>query len=155
VNPVIAAIDPGTRKLGFCIVDGAGRAIEMGVIAPAGKSLPERLLQIQDGIDRLFARHRPSEVAVETPYVGRNAASALTLAAGRALALTSAARVGAKVFEYTAPEAKRAVTGSGASGKSSVQRVIQLLLGLASLPSSDAADAAALAICHQGRRKGP
>ena len=153
MNPVIAAIDPGTRKLGFCIVDGAGRAIEMGVISPAGKSLPERLLQIQDGIDRLFARHRPSEVAVETPYVGRNAASALTLAAGRALALTSAARVGAKVFEYTAPEAKRAVTGSGASGKSSVQRVIQLLLGLASLPSPDAADAAALAICHQGRRR--
>jgi len=153
VNPIVAAIDPGTRKVGFCVVDGAGRAIEMGVIATRGKSLPERLLQIQDAIDKLFARHRPVEVAVETPYVGRNAASALTLAAGRALALTSAARVGAKVFEYTAPEAKRAVTGSGAAGKSSVQRVIQLLLGLASPPPPDAADAAALAICHQGRRR--
>jgi crossover junction endodeoxyribonuclease RuvC len=153
VNPVVAAIDPGTRKVGFCVVDGAGRAVEMGVIATRGKSLPERLLQIQDGIDKLFARHRPVEVAVETPYVGRNAASALTLAAGRALAMTSAARVGAKVFEYTAPEAKRAVTGSGAAGKSSVQRVIQLLLGLASHPPPDAADAAALAICHQGRRR--
>jgi crossover junction endodeoxyribonuclease RuvC len=153
VNPVVAAIDPGTRKVGFCVVDGAGRALEMGVIATRGRGLPERLLQIQDGIDKLFARHRPVEVAVETPYVGRNVASALTLAAGRALALTSAARVGAKVFEYTAPEAKRAVTGSGASGKSSVQRVIQLLLGLASPPPPDAADAAALAICHQGRRR--
>ena len=153
MDPVVAAIDPGTRKVGFCIVDGTGRAVEMGVIAPGGRTLPERLLQIQDGIDKLFARHRPAEVAVETPYVGRNAASALTLAAGRALALTSAARVGAKVFEYTAPEAKRAVTGSGASGKSSVQRVIQLLLGLASPPPPDAADAAALAICHQGRRR--
>ncbi len=153
MNPIVAAIDPGTRKVGFCVVDGAGRAVEMGVIATRGKSLPERLLQIQDGIDKLFARHRPVEVAVETPYVGRNAASALTLAAGRALALTSAARVGAKVFEYTAPEAKRAVTGSGAAGKSSVQRVIQLLLGLASPPPPDAADAAALAICHQGRRR--
>lgn len=153
MNPVVAAIDPGTRKVGFCVVDAAGRAVEMGVIATRGKSLPERLLQIQDGIDKLFARHRPVEVAVETPFVGRNAASALTLAAGRALALTSAARVGAKVFEYTAPEAKRAVTGSGAAGKSSVQRVIQLLLGLASPPPPDAADAAALAICHQGRRR--
>ncbi len=153
MDPVVAAIDPGTRKVGFCVVDGTGRAVEMGVIAPKGRNLPERLLQIQEGIDRLFARHRPVEVAVETPYVGRNAASALTLAAGRALALTSAARVGAKVFEYTAPEAKRAVTGSGASGKSSVQRVIQLLFGLASPPPPDAADAAALAICHQGRRR--
>jgi crossover junction endodeoxyribonuclease RuvC len=153
VDSLIAAIDPGTRKVGYCIVDGAGRAVDMGVIEPKGKDLPSRLLQIQDAIDRLFARHKPSEVAVETPYVGRNPASALTLAAGRALALTSAARVGAKVFEYTAPEAKRSVTGTGAAGKSSVQRMIQLLLGLAAPPPPDAADAAALALCHQGRRR--
>lgn len=152
MDSLIAAIDPGTRKIGFCVVNGAGRAIDMGVIAPAGKTLPERLLQIQDAIDRLFARHRPTEVAVESPYVGRNAASALVLAGGRALAMTCAARIGAKVFEYTAPEAKRAVTGTGAAGKSSVQRMIQLLLGLASLPPPDAADAAALALCHHGRR---
>jgi crossover junction endodeoxyribonuclease RuvC len=153
VTPLIAAIDPGTRKVGFCVVDGAGRAVEMGVISSRGRTLPERLLHIQDGIDRLFARHRPAEVAVETPYVGRNAASALVLAAGRALAMTSAARVGARVFEYSAPEAKRAVTGTGAAGKSSVQRMIQLLLGLASPPPPDAADAAALALCHHGRRR--
>ena len=153
MNPLIAAIDPGTRKTGFCVVDGAGRAVEMGVISSSAKSLPERLLHIQVSIDKLFARHRPAEVAVETPYVGRNAASALTLAGGRALAMACAARVGARVFEYTAPEAKRAVTGSGASGKSSVQRMIQLLLGLASPPPPDAADAAALALCHQGRRR--
>jgi len=153
VDPVVAAIDPGTRKVGYCIVNGAGLAVELGVIAPRSRGLPERLLEIQDGLDRLFARFRPSEVAVETPYVGRNAASALTLAGGRALAMTSAARIGAKVFEYTAPEAKRAVTGTGAAGKSSVQRMIQLLLGLAALPPPDAADAAALALCHQGRRR--
>jgi len=153
VDPVVAAIDPGTRKVGYCIVNGAGQAVELGVIAPRSKGLPERLLEIQDALDRLFARFRPSEVAVETPYVGRNAASALTLAGGRALAMTSAARVGAKVFEYTAPEAKRSVTGTGAAGKTSVQRMVQLLLGLAAPPPEDAADAAALAICHQGRRR--
>lgn len=153
MDPVVAAIDPGTRKVGYCIVNGDGHAVELGVIAPRSRGLPGRLLEIQDGLDRLFARFRPSEVAVETPYVGRNAASALTLAGGRALAMTSAARIGAKVFEYTAPEAKRAVTGTGAAGKSSVQRMIQLLLGLAAPPPPDAADAAALALCHQGRRR--
>ena len=151
MNPIIAAIDPGTRKVGYCIMNGAGRALELGVISTKAAGLPERLRDIQDGIEKLFARHRPAEVAVETPYVGRNAASALTLAGGRALAMASAARIGAKVFEYTAPEAKRSVTGSGAAGKSSVQRVIQLILGLSSPPPPDAADAAALALCHQGR----
>ncbi|HTF56699.1 MAG TPA: crossover junction endodeoxyribonuclease RuvC [Planctomycetota bacterium] len=153
MDPVVAAIDPGTRRVGYCIVNGAGRAIELGVIAPKSRGLPERLREIQDGLDRLFARFRPSEVAVETPYVGRNAAAALTLAGGRALAMVSAARIGAKVFEYTAPEAKRSVTGTGAAGKTSVRRMVQLLLGLTAPPPEDAADAAALAICHQGRRR--
>jgi crossover junction endodeoxyribonuclease RuvC len=153
VDSLFAAIDPGTRSIGFCIMNGAGRPVDLGVIAPKAKALPDRLLQIQDGLDRLFARHRPVEVAVESPYVGRNAVSALVLASGRALAMTSAARIGAKVFEYSAPEAKRAVTGTGAAGKGSVQRMVQLQLGLEALPPPDAADAAALALCHHSRRR--
>ena len=152
MNGLIAAIDPGTRKLGYCILGAGGRAVEVGVIAPPSKTLPERLRDIQDALDKLFARFRPVEVAVETPYVGRNAASALTLAGGRALAMASAARVGAKVFEYTAPEAKKAVTANGLSSKAGVQRVIQLLLGLDAPPPPDAADAVALALLHAGRR---
>ncbi len=152
MHPVIAAIDPGTRKLGYCFLDGAGRALEFGVIAPSSKTLPERLRDLQDALDRLFAKFHPAEVAVETPYVGRNAASALVLAGGRALAMASAARAGARVFEYSAPEAKKAVTAHGGTGKSGVQRVIQLMLGLDSPPPEDAADAVALAMLHRGRR---
>lgn len=152
MDPVIAAIDPGTKKVGYCVLDAKGRAMEMGVIEPKVKDLPGRLRWILDELDRLFARVRPSEVAVETPYVGRNASSALTLAGGRALAMVSAARIGAKVYEYSAPEAKKAVTTNGLSSKSGVQRVIQLLLGLDEPPPADAADAAALALLHHGRR---
>jgi len=151
VEIVIAAIDPGTVKVGYCFMSRKGTSVEFGVIKPASKALHERLRDIQDALDRLFARFRPAEVAVETPYVGRNAGSALTLAGGRAMAMVSAARVGAKVFEYTAPEAKKAVTASGCSSKEGVRRVIQLMLGLKDPPPEDAADAVALALLHSGR----
>ncbi|MBI4565496.1 MAG: crossover junction endodeoxyribonuclease RuvC [Planctomycetes bacterium] len=151
MEPVIVGIDPGTRRVGYCVLDGDGRVLDLGVIAPPSKDLPARLRDIQDAVERLLVRHAPSAMAVERVYVGRNAAGALTLAGSRALAMASAARVGAKVFEYTAGEAKRAVTGVGAGGKGGVQRAVQLLLGLAAPPPEDAADAAALALCHAGR----
>lgn len=153
MEPVIAAIDPGTRRVGYCVLPGGGRAPEMGVIVAKAGGLPERLRQIQDALDGIFRRHRPAEVALERAYVGRNAASALALAGARALAMACAARAGARVFEYAAVEAKRAVTGWGGGGKEGVRRAIQLLLGLADPPPEDAADAAALALCHAGRAR--
>jgi crossover junction endodeoxyribonuclease RuvC len=44
---------------------------------------------------------------------------------------------------------KSAVTGSGSADKQQVQRMVQSLLGLATVPRpADAADALALALCH-------
>ncbi len=44
---------------------------------------------------------------------------------------------------------KLAVAGDGAATKDQVQRMVQALLGLAAPPRpADAADAAALALCH-------
>jgi crossover junction endodeoxyribonuclease RuvC len=40
------------------------------------------------------------------------------------------------------------VVGYGQAEKSQVQHMIRVLLGLSSLPSPDAADALAVAICH-------
>jgi crossover junction endodeoxyribonuclease RuvC len=44
---------------------------------------------------------------------------------------------------------KSAVTGSGTANKLQVQKMVQQRLGLSSLPEpADAADAAAIALCH-------
>ena len=52
-------------------------------------------------------------------------------------------------MQYSPNQVKQAVTGYGAASKEQVQRMVQTLLGLAALPSPpDAADAAALALCH-------
>ncbi len=63
--------------------------------------------------------------------------------------MAEAANRGCEVVQYSPNEVKQAVTGYGAATKKQVQTMVQTLLGLAELPSPpDAADAAALALCH-------
>jgi crossover junction endodeoxyribonuclease RuvC len=65
------------------------------------------------------------------------------------LALAEAALAGCEVVQYTPNQVKDAVAGWGAADKAQVQKMVQARLGLTTLPSpADAADAAALALCH-------
>jgi crossover junction endodeoxyribonuclease RuvC len=53
------------------------------------------------------------------------------------------------VVQYTPNQVKETITGWGGADKLQVQRMVQVRLGLKSLPQpADAADAAALALCH-------
>jgi crossover junction endodeoxyribonuclease RuvC len=52
------------------------------------------------------------------------------------------------VRDYSAKMIKRAVAGYGQAEKVQVQHMVRILLGLSSMPSTDAADALAVAICH-------
>jgi crossover junction endodeoxyribonuclease RuvC len=52
------------------------------------------------------------------------------------------------VSEYTALQVKQAVVGNGHAGKQQVQEMVKRLLKLSGVPSPDAADALACAICH-------
>ncbi len=62
------------------------------------------------------------------------------------LALVNA---GIAITEYKPSEVKLAVTGYGAARKGQVGEMVRLLLHLQSIPRpDDAADAAAIAICH-------
>jgi crossover junction endodeoxyribonuclease RuvC len=50
---------------------------------------------------------------------------------------------------YTPNEVKQAVAGHGSADKEQIQQMVQTLLDLAAPPKpADAADAAALALCH-------
>jgi crossover junction endodeoxyribonuclease RuvC len=53
------------------------------------------------------------------------------------------------VVQYSPSAVKSVVTGDGRASKAQVQAMVQLLLGLSTAPRpADAADAAALALCH-------
>ena len=149
---IVLGIDPGTAMTGYGLVERTGsrlRAVDYGCLeTPAGMPLPQRLLLIQDGLSDLIESHRPDLVAVERLFFNKNVQTAFAVGQARGVALLTAARFGLPVHEYGPHEVKLAVTGHGRAEKIQVQRMVQVVLGLAVLPRpDDAADALAIAIC--------
>lgn len=153
----VLGIDPGTRVLGYGVVDQSGStltAIAHGVLAPGGKGeLTERLLALHIGLTSLLAEHRPEVVAVEGLFTFQNARSALVLGHARGVVLLAAAQAGLPVVEYAPAEVKKAVGAGGAADKSQVMAMVKRLLGVTEFEKADAADALALAICHHHRHR--
>ena len=92
---------------------------------------------------------RPDVVAVERIFFQNNVRTAMSVGQASGLAMAEAVAAGCEVVQYSPNEVKLAVTGDGAADKQQVQMMVQRLLGLAAPPRpADAADAAALALCH-------
>lgn len=151
---VVLGIDPGTAVTGYGVVartpDGRVRLLECGVIrTSSGKALPERIREVHDGVEELLDRHRPHAAAVEDVFQGKNVRSALTLGHARGAILVAITRREVALAEYTAPEIKKAVAGTGKATKEQVAYMVQQLLRLKEPPSPhDAADGVAAALCH-------
>jgi crossover junction endodeoxyribonuclease RuvC len=65
------------------------------------------------------------------------------------LVLSAAARRGVDVVQYSPNQVKLAITGWGGADKAQVQKMVKQRLKLNSIPKpADAADAAAIALCH-------
>jgi crossover junction endodeoxyribonuclease RuvC len=148
----ILGIDPGVRVTGFGVVDKLGAEITYvasGCIrTPAVESLPERLAVILKALGEVIAAHRPREVALEKVFVNVNPASTLALGQARGTAICAAVSARLPIAEYTALQVKQAVVGTGHARKEQVQEMVKRLLRLSGVPSADAADALACAICH-------
>jgi crossover junction endodeoxyribonuclease RuvC len=150
----IIAIDPGTRRTGYSVFEvsnAKSRLEECGTVFVRGKDLPEKLLAVHRGIERLFRRLKPRQVVIERPFTGKNARDAMTLNAARAVCMLAAAVNRARVFEYAPSQVKKSVTGDGNASKDTVQHYVSATLGLRQAPEPDTADAIALAICHLNR----
>ncbi len=148
----ILGIDPGSRATGYGVVDAHGGRLAFvgcGVIRPPARApLPDRLLVIHDGVVEVLAEYAPDAAAVEDLFVAANPRAALVLGHARGAAVLALAGRQVPVAEYTPRMVKQAVVGHGQAVKAQVQGMVRVLLGLASMPSSDAADALAVAICH-------
>lgn len=151
----ILGIDPGSRITGFGVLDFDGdRAsyVTSGTIKSLDGSFAERLKCIFVGVSEIVAEYEPNIVAVETVFMARNAGSALKLGQARSAALCATFAYELDVHEYAPREIKQAVVGTGAASKEQVQHMVMTMLQLSAMPSPDAADALATAICHGHQR---
>jgi len=148
----ILGIDPGSRFTGYGIiqVDGDQAAIvRHGVIKAGSGDFPERLGIIFTAIRDLIEEHRPDQAAVETVFLSRNPGSALKLGQARGAAICAIISKGLPVSEYSPRLIKQAIVGRGGADKVQVQHMVSVLLKLTESPAEDAADALAVALCHQ------
>ena len=155
----VLGVDPGLTRCGLGVVDGTGRALSMvavGVVRTAAtRSTGDRLAYLQDELDTWLDRFEPEVIALERVYAADHVPTVMTTAQASGLVLLAGARRGISVVLHTPTEVKAAVTGSGRAEKAQVTTMVTRLLGLDTPPSpADAADALALAVCHQWRGPG-
>jgi crossover junction endodeoxyribonuclease RuvC len=153
----VIGIDPSLQSTGFGVVENEGnnfQALVYGIIK-TGRRLPfhQRLNEIRTELEKIIDRFSPQEVAIENPFYARNVRTAISLGQVRGAVLVAVASKNCQLFEYSALEIKKAVTGYGQAEKDQVQRMVKILLNLEDdrMPL-DASDALAAAICHLNYR---
>ena len=156
----ILGIDPGTNILGFGVIGINSRGAyykDMGVFDLRKIKDPfEKLANIFTGVSELIEEYQPDELAVESPFYGKNAQVILKLGRAQGAALTPAVMRGIPVAEYAPRKAKIAICGNGAASKEQVAMMIQKTLKVQLDPKYlDATDALAIALCHHYQLSSP
>jgi crossover junction endodeoxyribonuclease RuvC len=163
----VLGADPGVSRFGYCILEcpvpgssrhggvrppagSAARPVALGVLTTApDQPIHLRLAELQRELRALIADYRPSVMAIERVLFQVNVRTAMSVGQASGIAMAEAASAGCEVVQYSPNQVKEAVAGHGAAGKQEVQQMVQALLGLARSPQpADAADAAAVALCH-------
>ncbi|MBX7150247.1 crossover junction endodeoxyribonuclease RuvC [bacterium] len=156
---IILGIDPGTQLLGFGIISYEKNRLSYlasGYLElPANLSLPLKLNEIYNNLDRLIKKYKPKELAIENVFVHQNVKSALKLGHARGIAILAGVHHNLKINEYSPKEMKMAVVGNGNASKVQVRFMVSKLLQLSREPSLDESDALGLAVCHAHRMKSP
>ncbi len=149
---VLLGIDPGTRISGFGVIKKEGRQVvllDCGYLKMASsKPLVERV-----GIfHRFFTEHidkwQVTDLALETPFLGKNAQSFLKLGYLRGILYLLADTNTLLLHEFSPREVKQAITGYGGAKKDQVARVIlQLFPRIGKPDNDDVTDALAVTLC--------
>ena len=151
---IILGIDPGTQLLGFGVIKSVGKKaeyVDMGVLdIRKEKDAYVKLKAIYDCISEVCKSYGPTELAIESPFYGKNAQVILKLGRAQGAAMIAALEYGVQsVTEYAPRKAKEAIVGNGAASKEQVQMMLEKTLDV-KLESRhlDATDALAIALCH-------
>ena len=159
-HPRVLGIDPGTRVVGWGIVERDGprlTAVAHGTLRADGReSIDIRLARIAAQLREVIAEHAPTQASIEEAFYGRDAKAAQRLGEGRGAIVLVLAEAGLPVAHYANNVVKKALTGHGRATKDQVAAMLRRVLGLDEAPASrDASDALALAVCHHQRPETP
>lgn len=154
---VLMGIDPGTAATGWAVLQFTQRGATFrnaGTIrTKPTDEFALRLLSLAKTLAGIIDEYQPHSVAIEEPFFGKNAQSALTLGQARGALVLTVAQKEKFVFSYSPSEIKRAVVGNGNATKEQVSFMVRRLMVIPEEfnLSTDATDALAIAYCHSLR----
>jgi len=155
---IILGVDPGFRYSGFGILKKEGtRAylLEHGCLKmSSSKSLPLRVHMFYDFFSEKIGRWQVTDIALETPFLGKNAQNFLKLGYLRGLLYLLASENNSNLHEFSPRQVKLSVTGFGGASKEQVARVIMRLFPRMGKPErDDVTDALAVTLCGLWKNK--
>ena len=152
---VILGIDPGTTIMGYGII-----CVKNNVMALEALGVLElnkfddhymKLRRIFERVIGLIEQYHPDELAIESPFFGKNVQSMLKLGRAQGVAMAAALYRDVPIFEYAPLKIKMSITGNGRASKEQVADMLKRLLHISKdlmLPHLDATDGLAAAVCH-------
>jgi crossover junction endodeoxyribonuclease RuvC len=150
-NLKILGIDPGYDIVGWSILNDGFKVENYGVIKTSpGEEFDERLLSIHRGLNNIIDEFNPDCAAIEKIFFQKNVKTAIPVAKAVGVILLTLKLKGISYTEYSPTEIKHSVTGYGKASKDQIYFMMKKLLKMDSIEGpDDAADALAIAICHQ------
>jgi len=153
---IILGIDPGTARTGYGLLqiedkDDAPKLLEVDtLITHKDLAMPHRLKYIYNNLSQIIHKHHPDVVVIEKLFFNTNVKTAISVGQARGIYLLTLTSIekDIKLFEYTALEAKKMLTGYGRASKKDMQQAVKDILNLDKMvKSDDANDGLAMALC--------
>lgn len=155
---IILGVDPGTRFAGFGIFKKEKQQVfllDYGVLAMSPtKPLSERVGIFHKYFSEKVEKFCVTDLALETPFLGKSAANFLKLGYMRGILYLIAANNNLVLHEFAPREIKLSVTGFGGASKEQVASVVSKIIpGNLSYNKFDVTDALAVCLCGLWQNK--
>ncbi len=155
---IILSIDSGLEKTGYAVFEkgrnlpDGKRFITSGLVkTPKSETLSKRLHLLYKRLQIIISKYFPERIVVERLFFFKNQKTAIMVSQSQGVVLLLGAIHKIPVEFLTPLQIKQIVTGYGQADKKSVQKMLNLILGI-TIPNSrdDEADAIAcgLAYCY-------
>jgi len=157
-DTVILGIDPGTNIMGYGVVRRSKKGpvlLDMGIVDLHKEKNPYKKLEIIFNETLvLIEKYNPSDLAIESPFYGKNIQSMLKLGRAQGTAISAAIYKSVSIYEYAPRKIKMSITGRGSASKEQVALMLGKMLDFpVKTKNLDATDGLAAAICHYYQEK--
>ncbi|MFO8067184.1 MAG: crossover junction endodeoxyribonuclease RuvC [Bacteroidales bacterium] len=155
---IILGIDPGTNNMGIGVICVKGSKIEiLAMDVLKLNKLNDHALKLKKIFEttlRIIDAYNPDELAIESPFFGKNVQSMLKLGRAQGVAIAAALYRNVPIFEYSPRKIKQSITGKGSASKEQLAALIMNMLSIKEIPEYlDITDALGVAMCHYFQNK--